>query len=216
MQSGRGSSIAPGRQRLATETYWNLRRCALSVRHYLTQFYTGEKHGQRFDDLFLMAECVDIGTDAAYRRGGLPLLAYELATNDQLEHCLARIGGEVLLQRTGDYQAFQEVLTAAVPGRSNILPQWAVDHARDHSKLITAQRERVRRGGLGAEDRSDDEEPAARRRTRNRRDKDKKVKKDKADKPDKTDRRGDGKDKNKDANKNAQSSGGGGGSGKQG
>ena len=66
-----GSSMDPTRVRIAKETYWNIRREAQSVRMWMTNMYKGNKSGGQFEDLYLIAENVDIELDRAHQLGGV-------------------------------------------------------------------------------------------------------------------------------------------------
>ena len=172
MHGGWGSSIDPHRARVSTETYWAIRRCSTNVRSWMTVRYPGKKGG-RYADLYTLAEMVDIGCDAAYQRGGLPALAVHLATDDNVEHMLSRIGAEVALCRSGDITAFQDLLTSRPPGNSDILPHWRLGEARDYSKQLHLQRARAGRAQgnvvtFGDGDDDGDDHAVAPRRRRNR------------------------------------------------
>jgi len=129
--------------------------------------FPGQRHGQRYDDLYMMAEIVDLNAYNAYTAGHLPRLYHLLATDDTVEHCLTRIGAEVSFEKTGDYGAFRDMLSAKPPGHSELMPDWELTRTRDRSRALGLQRERVRTGRAPAE--TDEEVPGGQqtqRRTR--------------------------------------------------
>ena len=105
--------------------------------------FTGSKQGQRYADLWLTAEMIDLEIDRAYQSGGLPAIQWALGYSDTLEHKLARIGAEIAYIRTGDSRMFSDLLTSKPPGASDILPTWAISAARDGVKAGYQQAQRV-------------------------------------------------------------------------
>ena len=73
-----GSSFDPNRRRLAKEIYWNLRRCARSVRAYMTDQFSGKRSGVLFQELYLAAENVDLLVSDAWNQGGTTAVNYLL------------------------------------------------------------------------------------------------------------------------------------------
>ena len=122
--------------------------------------------------MHLMAESVDTLADRAYRDRGLPALQCELATDDAVEHALSRLGAVITLQRTGDFQAAQDLCASQPPGRAEVLPTWTTNTARENSKQFTLQRQRNRGSGpreAWAEEDADDRVGAGVRRRNTRR-----------------------------------------------
>jgi len=154
---GRGSSLTPARRRVATETYWAIRRSSPNVRGYLSLYYPGDKTGRTFQDLWLVGEMIDIECEMAYRRDGMTGLALALERSDVLEHCLSRIGAEVALHLHKDPKMYQGLLTSRPPGSSDLLPDWAISAARDLSKAAYQEQQRVKGRAMAVD--SDDEEP---------------------------------------------------------
>ena len=167
MHSGWGTSLEPGRRRVAPETYWAIRRSSTSVRAYLAMHYPGRRDTSTYRDLWLVGEMIDLEVDRAYQAGGLARVTLELQASDTLEHMLARVGAEIAYCCTGDKGMFQELLTSKPPGDSNILPDWAVTAGREQSRALYVQQGRCRNSrGRGADtgDSSDDDGAARRRR----------------------------------------------------
>jgi len=167
LQSGWGTSLPMTHRRIAPETYWELRRAALSVRAFFLNYYSGEQKTQRFRDLYTLAEMVDIIVHRAYTASGLEEVVHALATDDSLEHALSRLGAEITLIRTGDYSAFRDLCSCEPPGQAEVLPSWSLDGARDRSKQLRLQRARNTSGGGRAatgDEEEDDAAPGAPRR----------------------------------------------------
>ena len=143
LAGGWGSSIGPQRKRLAFDTYWELRRQAQSVRAYLSTHYKGGSGTQEYADLWTLAEIIDGMLDAAYRSGGLDAVNYVLWYDDTAEHIMARVGAQIAYLRSGDRRVYNAIITAKPPGESDILPDWALQEARDHSKALYNQECRV-------------------------------------------------------------------------
>ena len=164
--SGLGSSISPARRRVAAEVYWAIRRSSTSTRAYLDQHWGGTRNsGTKFNDLWTFAELIDLELAEAHSRGGVAAVNWALSTSDRLEHALSRIGAEISLQVTGDWTMFNSLLSTRPPGESHILPDWAVNAARNASKLEHQQTAWLR----GHRPADDDDAPAgggARRRAR--------------------------------------------------
>ena len=97
----------------------------------------------------------------AHQQYGVLGVNHVLATKDNLEHALSRIGAEISLQLTGDWEMFENLLSTQPPGRSQILPEWAVNAGRWHSRLVHQQQNWLKG------DQSDDGEGKG-RRIRNR------------------------------------------------
>ena len=140
---GYGSSLAPGRRRIAHDTYWELRRQSTSVRNYMSQLYGGSRTSQEYYDLWTYAEMVDARLDDAYRSHGLSGVNYLLASDDTLEHMLSRIGAQVAFLQSGDRRVYDALVTSRPPGQSDLVPQWALEEARNHSKSVWQQEQRV-------------------------------------------------------------------------
>ena len=143
LHGGWGSSIPSQRKRIAHDTYWEIRRQATSVRNYMSSHYPGSRGDQQFHDLWALAELTDIRVDAEYQAGGVPRLNGALQNDDSLEHMLSRIGGQVAYIRTGDRRVFDALSTSKPPGQSDIVPEWALSEARDHSKQLFNEELRV-------------------------------------------------------------------------
>ena len=137
----------------------------MCCRHYLGQHYPGEKHGARYQDLWLACESIDIMIHEAWLWQGTPGINYALETNDALEHLLSRLGAEINYQNNKDFTAYQDMLTSKPPGADDIAPSWKVQQSRDVSKTLYQQNVRNRKTGGGQD--SDDEDDGGRRRRRN-------------------------------------------------
>ena len=87
---------------------------------------------------------IDIEADKAYSAGGVPMLQWTLETSDTLEHLLSRLGAEIALLKYGDAQMYADLITSKPPGEADILPSWAVAAARDSSKALHQQQQRLR------------------------------------------------------------------------
>ena len=59
-----GSSLDPGRRRLAKEIYWNIRRFSSCVLVFVTRYYPGDKQDATYLHLCTSAQ----GTDAILAR----------------------------------------------------------------------------------------------------------------------------------------------------
>ena len=142
-----------------------MRRSSTSARAFLDSHWQGSKTaGTKFTDLWTFAEAVDLQLGEAHRTGGITAVNWLLSSSDTLEHMLARLGAEFTLQVSGDWTMFQSMLTSKPPGESHLMPEWAVEKARVHSKLEHQQAAWLRGEPLNA-----DGEPtgaAARRRAR--------------------------------------------------
>ena len=113
------------------------------MRNYMASHYPGASGDQQFQDLWALAELIDIRADAEYQAGGVPRLNWALQNDDSLEHMLSRIGGQVAYIRTGDRRVFHALSTSKPPGQSDIVPEWALSEARDHSKQLFNEEFRV-------------------------------------------------------------------------
>ena len=98
-----------------------------------------------------MAELVDLEVAAFHARGGITAVNWALATSDQPEHVLARLGAEMTLQLTGDWEMFEQLLSTRPPGKSQVLPDWAVVAARGHSKVVHQQQQWLRGDGQASD-----------------------------------------------------------------
>ena len=135
------------------------------MRAYLDAHWHGNKSaGTKYTDLWTFAEAIDLTVAEAHRQGGMRGVNHVLATSDQLEHMLSRIGAEMSLQLTGDWEMFEQLLSTRPPGRSQVLPDWAVVAARGHSKVVHQQQQWLRGDGQA----SDGDGGGAPRRLRNR------------------------------------------------
>ena len=161
-----GSSFDPNRRRLAKEIYWNLRRCARSVRAYMTDQFSGKRSGVLFQELYLAAENVDLLVSDAWNQGGTTAVNYLLDTSDVCEHCLCRIAAEVSFLLTGDSAMRDEMRSCRPPGGSHLMPDHEVIRSREISKQQHLQRQRV--GGRGATDGGDDSDDPPKRARRRR------------------------------------------------
>ena len=164
-------SIDPTACRVAQHTYWRIRQSATSLKEYLTFYYKKPKKGQSWDDLWVIAENADATLLLAYQTHGYYGVVYALDHDDRLEHALSRIGAEVALSVTGDYDMYRELQTGRAPGAQHVLPDWRVTAARDLTRSLYLQRGRLAGGGgarAGQGDDSDGEEDTRLSRRRNR------------------------------------------------
>ena len=72
LDQGVGSSIDGGRRRIARETYWNLRRYSRSTRAFVMEQFQGGKNNARRQEMYLLAEAVDLLVNQAWEFGGTP------------------------------------------------------------------------------------------------------------------------------------------------
>ena len=82
-------TLAPGRRRIAAETYWSIRSSAPSVRQYLTLFWKGDKRSQEWHDIWTVGQSVDLALQHAHDTQGYvgvcnihySLAAFQFLTN---------------------------------------------------------------------------------------------------------------------------------------
>ena len=164
-------SIDPGARRVAQSTYWRIRQSATSLKEYLTFYCKKPKKGQSWDDLWVIAENADATLLLAYQANGYYGVVHALNTDGRLEHALSRIGAEVALSVTGDYDMYRELQTGSAPGSQHVLPDWRITSARDLTRSLYLQRGRLAgggRAGAGQGDNSDGEDETRPYRRRNR------------------------------------------------
>ena len=154
LTGGWGSSVPADRKRVAKDTYWAIRLRATSCRNYVMQCCSFDKKSQLQTELWQAAEIVDLEVDRVYQEGqrrlppqGKQAIDAFLDTSDAMEHLLSRIGAEVSFKLTGDAKMYRELLSCKNPMASEILPEWALAGARDASKQMYQQAQRV--GGTG-------------------------------------------------------------------
>ena len=169
MNSRWTQSLEGSRRRMAAEVYWKIRNSASCVREWMTLFYSGSRHEQRWKDLWLIAESTDLTLAQAYAQGGYPMVCGFLDTDDRLEHWMSRLAGEIAYLRTGEEAILEQLSTSQAPGESDLAPQWSLAGARDTAKALYLQKGRVNnasRGGGGQG--SDDDNMGPKRRPRRR------------------------------------------------
>ena len=138
-------------------------RDAGGARKWVSAFWKPTRPGgMRDNDLYLIAECIDIACDRYHQAGGMPALEWGLANDDALEHALSRFGAEQSYQLTGDRRAWRDQQTCHMPGQGELMPEWKCESSRQQAKALFQQEGRLRRHDY--KDSSDEEAGGGRRR----------------------------------------------------
>ena len=143
---------------MGPEVYWQIRAAAEDVRRWLTSYYSGNKSGMAWYDLWCAAESVDVTLAGVYQAaehsvpgGGYPAVCNALLYDDRLETWLSRLAAEVTLLQTGDQVMASDLLASRPPGATPLAPEWALTSARDTARVTALQRNRLRTGKAGGD-----------------------------------------------------------------
>lgn len=150
LRGGLDSSRPPNSERMAEETYWNLRKSVTSVRLWMTYWWMGQRKGDLYDNLWLCDKTVNVTLEDAWKRGGRTEIDMQIRANDVVQHALSTTGAQVSYLITRDDRARAEALTYQPPGKSHVLPEREVVRTREASKQVFQQAWRAEgKGGYG-------------------------------------------------------------------
>jgi hypothetical protein len=141
--SGRMStSLPPDYKRSGDEVYWNMRRSSLNVKHWIEHYYKGNKSGEEYQYLWLLANNIDAELEKAYQLRGMPGVEATLAENDVVETALNTIAVNHAVAITGDHRMGAALKAVQPPGQAQVLPNWVLDEGRSESQQLYKQENR--------------------------------------------------------------------------